>query len=301
MSHELDAAIAAAGFGRYEAVLLREVREQLYGRSKAKTARLSATETANALGVQRQALQRALADLQAKGVLLKIEDGSFRFIKDYESWKALDGSPLLSPTTVEYVARTRDRNKPHKQASSNKNVAPSNKNVAVKMGKGATKTLLKSNKNVALLAHALYRTPREELDLDVVVVESVCTREENPSAAETLAAWIRATFPTHADALIRGVPGWVRYPEANVRDAIGRAVASHDEIEKPVAWVSSLLANWEADPAARTSPAPQRQAARPRASPMDPPGKPPEPTKETLELTERLAERMKAEIRSRHS
>lgn len=100
LAHELDAALSAAGFGREENLILREVRAQCYGRNNRDVAVFNLSELERETGIPRQCFTRALRRLIECGVLVKTDAGH-RFIKDYESWTR-GGQPLFTSKLVAY-------------------------------------------------------------------------------------------------------------------------------------------------------------------------------------------------------
>lgn len=100
LAHELDAALSVAGFGRVEALILREVRAQWFGKANREVAWLNFRELERETGIPRQSFQRAVRSLVESRVLAKVE-GGHKFIKDYESW-ILKGQPMLTPELVSY-------------------------------------------------------------------------------------------------------------------------------------------------------------------------------------------------------
>ena len=95
IAHELFAALACAGFTKWEWVVIREVLDQIYGIQKRKTAIISPTKIASQVSTYKQSIVRATSSLVACNVLVKIGEMEYRFIKDYESWT--DGKqPRLS-------------------------------------------------------------------------------------------------------------------------------------------------------------------------------------------------------------
>jgi hypothetical protein len=106
VAHELFAAIAVAGFTKWEMVVLREVFDQIYGPRKTSTARLSSTDIAARAGTQKQVIYRAIRMLVEAGVLAKTAGGEYRFIKDYEAWRHGD-DPRFSPSESTYCRSAR--------------------------------------------------------------------------------------------------------------------------------------------------------------------------------------------------
>src|SRR5262245_25620815 len=88
-AHELDAALACADFSKGARIVLQHVFTQVFGPGKLKTARVSATELATALGSHKAHFVRAVRELTESGVLVRVADG-FRFNKDYPSWHAFN-------------------------------------------------------------------------------------------------------------------------------------------------------------------------------------------------------------------
>ncbi len=104
-AHELDAAIATVGFGRYESVILREIRAAIFGPAKMKTVLVSPSDIAKRSGLSRSALSESLHKLVAMNVLIQDEDGrEVRLNKAYELWRDPRGKPLFTAKMVEYIA-----------------------------------------------------------------------------------------------------------------------------------------------------------------------------------------------------
>ncbi|HWA83654.1 MAG TPA: replication protein [Fimbriimonadaceae bacterium] len=103
VAHELFAAIALAGFSKWEMVVLREVFDQIYGPAKSKVARLSPTDVATRAGTYKESIVRAIRTLVAAGVLVKTAEGEYRFIKDYDAWRHGE-RPRFSPSESTYCA-----------------------------------------------------------------------------------------------------------------------------------------------------------------------------------------------------
>lgn len=98
VAHELDAALACAGFGRDQRIILHEVFAMIFGPAKLKTVDLSPSAIGTRYGLPKQSIGRALTSLLESGVLIR--DGfGFRFIKDYERW-TWKGEPMLTPPMI---------------------------------------------------------------------------------------------------------------------------------------------------------------------------------------------------------
>lgn len=67
--------------------VLWEVFAQIYGQAKLPAALLSPSEIAGRSGDDPANVSRAIRDLVGFGVLSRGQDGSYRFVKDYESWR----------------------------------------------------------------------------------------------------------------------------------------------------------------------------------------------------------------------
>lgn len=85
-AHELDAALAVADFTKGQRIVLREVFAQIFGPAKLKTAKVSPTLLGAAVGMDRHNISRAIKDLLDGNVVRRLDDGRFKFNKDYERW-----------------------------------------------------------------------------------------------------------------------------------------------------------------------------------------------------------------------
>lgn len=103
IAHELDAAFSAGGFTQYESIILREVREVIFGPSRKKETKVSPTDLAKRWEVHRSAFSSALSRLVKQNVLKKSETG-ISLNKNYESWKSPDGTPLFSKAFITQIA-----------------------------------------------------------------------------------------------------------------------------------------------------------------------------------------------------
>lgn len=106
-AHELDAALAVADFTKGARLVLREVFAQIFGMAKLKSATLSPSGIASVAGMMREHVSRAIKELVDSGVLVRLGDGTYRFIKDYESWTR-KGEPRLTQTELGYCRSARD-------------------------------------------------------------------------------------------------------------------------------------------------------------------------------------------------
>lgn len=88
IAHELLAVIACAGFSKWELIVLREVFDQIFGFDQAKTAtaKVSPSAIAKRLNTHKQMIVRATRTLVSAGVLARIGECEYRFIKNYGSW-----------------------------------------------------------------------------------------------------------------------------------------------------------------------------------------------------------------------
>lgn len=94
LAHELFAALALAGFNRWEWAVIREVLSQVYGPKRSRTATLSPSEIAGRLGTFKESIMRATRSLVDAGVIVKLDGLEYRFVKDYERWRKGE-NPLL--------------------------------------------------------------------------------------------------------------------------------------------------------------------------------------------------------------
>ncbi len=107
-AHELDAALAVAPFGKAARIVLREVFAQVFGPAKRKSATLSAAEISALVGIARTNVVRGVTELVDSNLLQRLDDGTYRFNKDYQTWvragrkQCEAGSPLLSPAEVSF-------------------------------------------------------------------------------------------------------------------------------------------------------------------------------------------------------
>lgn len=108
IAHELYAALACAGFNKWESVVIRETLHQIYGPAKKREAILSPTDIASRAGTFKESIVRAIRSLKASGVILEAAKG-VRFVKDYERW-TWDGNPRLNPVEVRYCKDARPAN-----------------------------------------------------------------------------------------------------------------------------------------------------------------------------------------------
>jgi hypothetical protein len=100
-AHELDAALAVADFTKGARIVLREVFSQIFGPAKLRHAKLSPAEIGGRVGMARSHVMRGITELVDSGVLARSADGSYKFIKDYESW-TYKGARRLSEAEVVY-------------------------------------------------------------------------------------------------------------------------------------------------------------------------------------------------------
>ena len=98
-AHELDAALACADFTLGARIVLREVFAQIFGPAKRRTAVVSPSETARRYGLEKSNLLRGVRELIESGVLRKIGECEYHFVKDYESWTR-NGRRRLSESMV---------------------------------------------------------------------------------------------------------------------------------------------------------------------------------------------------------
>ncbi len=106
-AHELDAALALADFSKCARLVLREVFAQIFGPARAKTAQILPAEVARRSGQQRENVWRAIRELVESCVLRLEADGSYRFLKDYESWLGWarggsSGQPRFTSEEISY-------------------------------------------------------------------------------------------------------------------------------------------------------------------------------------------------------
>jgi hypothetical protein len=107
-AHELDAALAVADFTKGARIVLKEVFAQLFGPAKAKTANVSPAALAKAVGMRREFIAMGVKELTESKAIERLEDGTFRFNKNYETWLATDtrrranGTFRLTPEEAAY-------------------------------------------------------------------------------------------------------------------------------------------------------------------------------------------------------
>ncbi|MBU6429923.1 MAG: replication protein, partial [Cyanobacteria bacterium REEB65] len=111
IAHELLAVVACAGFSKWELIVLREVFDQVFGFHKPKTAtaRVSPSEVAGRLGTMKQSIMRAIKTLVDSGVLVKVGECEYRFIKNYGAWKA-GNKPRFTSQEIAYCRAARKTN-----------------------------------------------------------------------------------------------------------------------------------------------------------------------------------------------
>lgn len=307
LAHELDAALSVAGFGLWESLVLRLVREQIYGIGRPRSAVLTPSEVAARIGGDRRHAHRAIESLIASGVLVRESQDTYRFVKDYTAWTKR-GKPRLSPEAVRFAKESAPKRR--SEASSRKMthpVRPSSQvmtkpapTTAAKVSRPSSqmmtavisrddKTALAPNRNVRDEEFkkdddepVSLRSPQpkpqpvdgpgrdHQLPARTDRVEAADPRPTS-DAADELAAVLRRTCPEIADKLtprLRSLA--VAYPVDMIRQAIPEAFA-RDLKGGPDAAVSYLLTTlrqWQADPSARTRPAPK---------PVERPSKPAKP------------------------
>lgn len=101
-AHELDAALACADFTKGARIVLRVVFSQLFGPARAETAKVFPSELARASGFDKAHLCRAVRELTESGVLERVADCEYRFVKDYERWTK-KGAPRLTRDEVAFA------------------------------------------------------------------------------------------------------------------------------------------------------------------------------------------------------
>ena len=105
-AHELDAALAIADWTKGARLVLREVFAQVFGPAKRKAATLAPTDIARRVGGNKSNVIRAIRELVDGGALIRAEDGTYTFVKDYEVWTRRHKGrtvPRLSPAEVAYA------------------------------------------------------------------------------------------------------------------------------------------------------------------------------------------------------
>lgn len=115
-AHELDAALACADFTKGARIVLREVFSQVFGPARSRTARVFPSELARASGAGKSNLCRAVRELCDSGVLRKISECEYGFVKDYESWTK-GRLPRLTPEEISYARLAPSRAMSHKRTS----------------------------------------------------------------------------------------------------------------------------------------------------------------------------------------
>ena len=326
LAHELDAALSVAGFGVWESLVLRLVREQIYGMGRPRVARLSPSQVASRINGDRRHAHRAIESLIASGVLVREAEDTYRFIKDYTTWTKR-GKPRLSADAIAFA-----------QGSAPKKASPlsSRKMTNPTPSKTATTPSLSSHKMTAVISRddktglapnrngrdeefnnddderdSLRRTGTKTNTPDAKVdprpnavlpsrpdgVGAVHPDTAAAQAADELAAVIQATCPEIAAKLtprLRSLT--LAYPVDAIKQAIPEAFC-RDLRGGPDAAVSYLLTTlrqWQADPTARTRPKPV-QEVKPKTYAKPAPKKNPadydpyaKPTPETLATLAKL-------------
>ena len=324
LAHELDAALSVAGFGVWESLVLRLVREQIYGMGRPRVARLSPSQVASRINGDRRHAHRAIESLIASGVLVREAEDTYRFIKDYTVWTRR-GKPRLSADAIAFAQGSAPKKSTAASSRKMTNPTPS---------KTATVPSLSSHKMTAVISRddktglAPYRNVRDEefnKDDDETIrlrgtktntpdakvdprpnavlpfrpdgVGAVHPDTAAAQAADELAAVIQATCPEIAARLtprLRSLT--LAYPVDAIKQAIPEAFC-RDLRGGPDAAVSYLLTTlrqWQADPTARTRPKPVVEA-RPKTYAKPAPRKQPgdydpyaKPTAETLAIHEKI-------------
>jgi len=290
IANELLSAILHARFGLAETAVLQEVVIQMYGAAKAPYAVLNVAGIARDIDMHRQSVSRAVNRLVECNVLARVE-GGVKILKDYEAWTR-DGLPRLTPAMV---AKAKRYSQPRQ--SRTRSIPQTVQGGATHGLRGVQPTGCGgSNSRVA---PPLYRNTRDEIKRDDDEPVSLRSPQPKPQpvdgpgrdhqlpartdrveaadprptsdAADELAAVLRRTCPEIADKLtprLRSLA--VAYPVDMIRQAIPEAFA-RDLKGGPDAAVSYLLTTlrqWQADPSARTRPAPK---------PVERPSKPAKP------------------------
>lgn len=86
IASELVAAIFIADFPKYEKVVLADILLSLYGPQKLKAATIDHIRLAGMIGVDPRITRRAVAALIKRRVIKERANGTFTFVKDWESW-----------------------------------------------------------------------------------------------------------------------------------------------------------------------------------------------------------------------
>lgn len=124
-AHELDAALACADFTKGARIVLREVLSQIFGPAASKTAKIHAAEIVRTYGLHKSYIHRGIKELVESGVIVKVDDYDYQFVKNYENWTK-NGTPRLSPEEIEAARTAPERAMSHKR-SCGRNSVNSNK------------------------------------------------------------------------------------------------------------------------------------------------------------------------------
>jgi hypothetical protein len=133
-AHTLDAALAFADFGKAERVVLRHVFAQVFDHlAPRKLARLRPGRLAAMTGVNKQNLIRTIRRLVEFGVLERRSQFRYRFIKNYESWKAIRRgklAPRFTPEELKAIGRAKADASYYRHDQHDRGVSPGIKSVS---------------------------------------------------------------------------------------------------------------------------------------------------------------------------
>lgn len=124
IAHELHAALACAGFGRDEQIIIHEAFAMIYGPALLKEFQLSPSDIAKRYGLAKQHMSRAIQSLVNCGVLVRV-GFNFRFVKDYERW-TWKGESRFTESMIAEIRKAPKAAMDHKRKSVIKNDDESN-------------------------------------------------------------------------------------------------------------------------------------------------------------------------------
>jgi hypothetical protein len=103
LAYELLPVLLLGGFRVEASIVLCEVLAQTYGRGKLATARLDPAKIAARSGRKRPNIWRGIRELTAANVIERLDDGTYKFHKDYAVWRSGE-EPLIDTTLTAYCA-----------------------------------------------------------------------------------------------------------------------------------------------------------------------------------------------------
>lgn len=231
--------------------------------------RLNLMEISRDLECDRRRLGEALGKLMTMGLLVDTGECYLTINKDYRTWKAMDGTPLLSPRQVDWAIRIR-KDKPARSARS---LARRPARVA----RGEAPRIVSEAPRIVSEAHTSEVAPPDphmgsagaEEDLIQELRKNVSLGEPADRAGEWASERIARAYPgdwSLAEIIEISARSWVR-DQGHTVEAVQVAIISAIEAGvRPrgfTVWVSKALANPKAPPRAENGHAPA--APRPNA------------------------------------